>query len=173
MKRSNYFFLSAIGSKHYVILRCLIDNRQEEKTFEQSCMLMERHNNPALNAINEYFLINTKDKKDGQSITEYGTTVKKKFEYSSDWAHTRSDCCKGKAWEDLWAATKWKKVNIGKNLEIAVFMESYKVFKRIQDIQGISINESETLIHRLSEWHECNYCGSIIHLAYKWCFKYK
>lgn len=129
------FFLSAIGSKHYAILRCLIDNRQEEKTFEQSCMLMERHNKLALNTINEYFLLNTKDKKDGQSITEYGTTVKKKFEHSNFGdkvtEYIQDQIVVGVKHEKIYEQLlSERKLSLEKNLEIAVFMESYKVFKR-------------------------------------------
>lgn len=98
-------------------------------------MLMERHNNPALNAINEYFLLNTKYKKDGQSITEYGTTVKKMFEHSNFGdkvtEHIQDQIVVGVKHEEIYEQLlSEKKLTLEKNLEIAVFMDSYKVFKR-------------------------------------------
>ena len=55
--------LSVVGAKHYAVLRRLAENKPEEKTFEELCILMERHIRPVPNVIHERFLFNTRDKK--------------------------------------------------------------------------------------------------------------
>ena len=73
--------LSVVGAKHYAVLKRLAENKPEEKTFEELCILMERHIRPTTNVIHERFLFNTRDKKEDESISEYVTLLRKMSEH--------------------------------------------------------------------------------------------
>lgn len=169
-------FLSVIGAKNYAILRGLAENRPEQKTFEELCILMERHIRPAPNEIHERFLFNTRDKQEGESISEYVATLRKMSEHCNFEEkvneHIRDRLVVGVKDEKIQERLLGERMlTLHKAIEIAVSMESARKYSKL--MLGAQTSGSETSVHRLPLKRECYRCGSTGHQADKCQFKNK
>jgi len=79
MKRAT--FLSQLGASGYKLLRSLRGNNPSNKSYEDLVKLLREHLKPKPNVIAQRFRFYKRDRKQGESVSEYVAELRKLSEY--------------------------------------------------------------------------------------------
>ncbi len=73
--------LSNIGARGYKLLRCLSQNKPQEKTYAQLKELLLEHINPPPNVISQRFLFHRRERRTGETVKTYVAELRKLSEH--------------------------------------------------------------------------------------------